>query len=722
MNTDINIKNFRIFDYEGVEVPLRPITILTGCNNVGKSSVVKGLCLLKDFCQQLKNDLNDGRQIQLERYKLDFHKSPNNTMGGFDLVRHRKTNEKDINIQTTGNNQDDTKNNRVIFEVVVESYWLLQDVILHLEFGTLEWDDLNNGYLLEYSIKTIDGKTVYEAERGKGASMNLSIVKKSFLHFLYGQYVFSKWQNAINYRMATDCYPIEDNDEERRLFIETSKNILQELGANALVYLYEWQLYNCKLPWRDGCKAPAPSLMKGIQDSSVILNSPLLGVYCFFPCMLIFKEFKKNEIIQKIHTVLNSQEEMISILDRKIVDLFLSSFDASDSLSLHEFISKMEDKRFFVLSHFDNFGCKGFVYPNSFWTAEINDFPYDESKLPKTANWSIALSAIDIIDRALGQTSNSYVDFDEINMVLKYRSENFLDGYFRRIIEDIFANLIPGSLSYSSTMLLQPKRLYSLEENDDFAASLGKYFEVKRLYEENRNDSFGLLYNGHYKNDKYKPCSFINKWFQYLQLSDHIEIKSQANGYGVTVHLYENKDDEVGMQLIDKGLGITQLFVVLLKIENAILEIKTNEALYVPNFDGFNKDLIQYFRTYNQMNPITVALEEPECHLHPSLQAKFADILIDAYKQYGVHFIIESHSEYLIRKLQVLVSSEKVDNNLISLLYINPASRSEYLPLLTDIGIDKDGMLKNEFGTGFFDESLRLSRELFKSKTDDYED
>ena len=92
--------------------------------------------------------------------------------------------------------------------------------------------------------------------------------------------------------------------------------------------------------------------------------------------------------------------------------------------------------------------------------------------------------------------------------------------------------------------------------------------------------------------------------------------------------------------------------------------------------------------------------------------------MIDAYENYGIHFMVESHSEYLIRKLQLSVAQKEVKNESISLLYVNSATRPSYMPMISDIGIDKNGNLKNEFGSGFFDEALRLSRELFKSTID----
>ena len=48
MNTNLGIKNFRIFDEKGAEIHLRPLTVLTGCNSSGKSSIVKALILLAE--------------------------------------------------------------------------------------------------------------------------------------------------------------------------------------------------------------------------------------------------------------------------------------------------------------------------------------------------------------------------------------------------------------------------------------------------------------------------------------------------------------------------------------------------------------------------------------------------------------------------------------------------------------------------------------------------
>jgi hypothetical protein len=213
--------------------------------------------------------------------------------------------------------------------------------------------------------------------------------------------------------------------------------------------------------------------------------------------------------------------------------------------------------------------------------------------------------------------------------------------------------------------------------------------------------------------DKYQPCSFINKWMKKLGIAQRVEIKNHEDGYGATVRLFD-KNDRKGMLLADKGLGGLHVFTLLLKIETAILEQRVNTILY-----GFKRniiyiygDLAKQLSTYNQLNPITLALEEPEVHLHPNHQSILADMIVEAYQKYGIHFIIETHSEYLIRKLQVLVADKKCSLKAddISLNYVEREATGR--SVVRKIGILEDGRLDGSFGEGFFDEAGGLSRRL----------
>jgi predicted ATPase len=53
-----------------------------------------------------------------------------------------------------------------------------------------------------------------------------------------------------------------------------------------------------------------------------------------------------------------------------------------------------------------------------------------------------------------------------------------------------------------------------------------------------------------------------------------------------------------------------------------------------------------------------VFLEHPEIHLHPSVQARLADVVIDAARTQDIQVIVESHSEHFLRRLQRRVAEQ----------------------------------------------------------------
>ncbi len=77
------------------------------------------------------------------------------------------------------------------------------------------------------------------------------------------------------------------------------------------------------------------------------------------------------------------------------------------------------------------------------------------------------------------------------------------------------------------------------------------------------------------------------------------------------------------------------------------------------------------------------------------------------------NFIIETHSEYLIRKLQFLTASKKVGTDKSIIYYFNA---DKYVtanePKVKPIEIRKNGNLSDTFGPGFYDEISRLQFDL----------
>lgn len=132
-------------------------------------------------------------------------------------------------------------------------------------------------------------------------------------------------------------------------------------------------------------------------------------------------------------------------------------------------------------------------------------------------------------------------------------------------------------------------------------------------------------------------------------------------------------------------------------------------------------EIILFLLTSN--HSATVFIEEPEQNLHPKLQSKLADFFLKVRNELGIKIIVETHSEYLVRRSQVLVaemnlSEEDLDIKNPFKVYYFPEEGVPY-----DMKYTTSGRFEKNFGEGFFDEAsvsaLTLSR-LERRKKDDW--
>ena len=102
-------------------------------------------------------------------------------------------------------------------------------------------------------------------------------------------------------------------------------------------------------------------------------------------------------------------------------------------------------------------------------------------------------------------------------------------------------------------------------------------------------------------------------------------------------------------------------------------------------------------------------IEQPELHLHPKLQAKLAEFFADEIF-HDHNFIIETHSEHLIRKTQVLIAQGKLDRSRIAVYYFGKDEKSE--TYCKEMEFAKNGLFKEPWPDDFFDDSYNLAMEL----------
>ena len=245
-------------------------------------------------------------------------------------------------------------------------------------------------------------------------------------------------------------------------------------------------------------------------------------------------------------------------------------------------------------------------------------------------------------------------------------------------------------MSYVSSSRAIVEKLYDLNKKDDFTVLLQRYFEKKRFFKE----------KGSYKSShtpEYEVDSFINRWLKQFGIGDSLSFILDEDGVGVKIFLQKEKDAEKTKRLLaDEGYGITQLISIILQIETAILSaegMKTNNFAGLAAFDRFDVNAFHFEEN-------TIAIEEPEIHLHPSYQSKLAEMFVEAYSKYNIHFIIETHSEYLIRKLQTLAARKRIAKDTISLNYV--FSSGDYVSpsesKVKNLPLNEDGSLADSFG------------------------
>lgn len=182
--------------------------------------------------------------------------------------------------------------------------------------------------------------------------------------------------------------------------------------------------------------------------------------------------------------------------------------------------------------------------------------------------------------------------------------------------------------------------------------------------------------------------TFVTDWMKTFGIGYDFCIEPLMAGdvYKLTIE----DEDGTKLPLADKGMGAIQMMILLLRLATIMHIAKSDKSAST-----------------------TVVIEEPEQNLHPKMQSLLADLLqsIATSNEYQVNFIIETHSEYLIRKSQVLVAQEKyankedlTANNPFKIYYLPSDDSDRY-----EMEYRTDGCFANDFGEGFFDEAENLA-------------
>lgn len=233
--------------------------------------------------------------------------------------------------------------------------------------------------------------------------------------------------------------------------------------------------------------------------------------------------------------------------------------------------------------------------------------------------------------------------------------------------------------------------------------------ENSRIYIGTNNSTFTKLLKDYSSLDI--DTNFINKYLKAFEIGDEIIVnfvrKLQVIKISIKSVQFPIRD------LVDFGYGIKQLVLVLMHI--AVIAEKNKRSKEVITDEGEN-GMEDYYV------PSLLLIEEPETNLHPKWQSLLATMFVEANELYNIQLVIETHSEYLIRKFQTLTAQGAIKSKDIKIFYLRAAQKIKAnRKQIETIFIESDGTIDYKlFDDGFFDEADNLELSLLNVQRDNF--
>jgi len=165
--------------------------------------------------------------------------------------------------------------------------------------------------------------------------------------------------------------------------------------------------------------------------------------------------------------------------------------------------------------------------------------------------------------------------------------------------------------------------------------------------------------------------------------------RSVADGARIALRMSEENSGNT-FNLADMGFGFSQMLPFLVQI-----------WLLVIREPSRNRNLVPWHRRALQRSFI-VAIEQPELHLHPALQAKLADLFVATAKLgmdkgVPVRFFLETHSPVIIERIGALIENKNIDSDHVQVLLFekNRELIDCYASSVRSVKFDENGVLQD---------------------------
>lgn len=220
-------------------------------------------------------------------------------------------------------------------------------------------------------------------------------------------------------------------------------------------------------------------------------------------------------------------------------------------------------------------------------------------------------------------------------------------------------------------------------------ASAERYYRIQGLAL-NEIDPQGTNIPMLLNNMSIKDKRSFNKW-----IKENFRFEIIADSMGGHTSLYIRYENGTKINLADTGFGYSQILPIILVMWQAVQK---------------GEEIAKYKKMRINLNDrddsFTIVIEQPELHLHPSLQAMLIDTfakIIKVSKEIGIDLkiIIETHSETMVNRIGQLIATnyEEFNEELVNVLIFN--SSHPYNSNIKSTSYTEDGFLTS-WPVGFF--------------------
>lgn len=627
------LENFKVFKDKQV-FNIAPITILTGANSSGKSSLIKSMNLLKIIFDGYKQDKNNF---------LTAFEALDDRVHGTPLLGFRKKNKTNNSII----------NQRELYKYITENYGGFDNLTNYSNDSksiafSIEYNPsiLLNFFELKYEI-------TFSVEEGR-----MGITQES-IHIVECKCYNNKLLEYI--RQYYTNFEFED----------LNNLVLCNIGSDGFYDYKTLFIIGIIISWDDYSKRSSME-----NKSNSIQHELPIKRYQFTENDILGANFIKYDIENYIKQAINSNAKDNLVIKYKDFGNYLDSFGLNYTdkelfviiLEIRRFISAFTTLKYpHLITGLDMQQTIGFLHWIFKTEQSLNkgiktdllgyDFTEDYNQVRNILNTQFFKMNEKVI-RCLFE----YLK-DPFDSSFVWRGDRFSQNIERQIFERIFLDAYSKIGMENMKLHISSKRNISKRfgiVNDDS--------EISKFILSNRNLKFEREQKEH-----------INYYLKEFGIGDSFDYTFDEETGIFKINIIK---DGKKNNLNDMGYGVSQVLPIIL----ACVDISFAQ---------------------------TVIIEEPESNLHPALQSKLANMIAEASKRNN--FIIETHSEYLIRKLQYLTAKKEIKPEDTQIYYFYPPNEvPEGERQVYPINIQEDGSLTKNFGKGFFDEAGNLDLLLYQ--------